>query len=243
MAWFLVRKKAPIEAGLYLGTGILLFTGALVWGALLGDFTTFHLFFGGIAVFATPVAAVAVWSIWLRLRATGPAWLAVAVLLLSLTQLEFGVGLGVLRLWRFGPGAYPPVPVAMLAQVRGLPADAKLAYACRPFEEVSFWDSSLIGLYAHTGQQVVPMCFQAETFGLITGTPISGDVANPLFRWAPQRALYPTASSQPTAASVAAFLKDNGIDYIYADTLHPNTLVPDAIPIARNGETQLLRIP
>ena len=35
------------------------------------------------------------------------------------------------------------------------------------------------------------MCFQAETFGLMTGTPKSADVPSPLFQWAPQRALYP----------------------------------------------------
>jgi len=49
--------------------------------------------------------------------------------------------------------------------------------------------------------------------------------------------------AQPSAARVVSFLKANGIDYIYADALHPNTLVPDAIPIATSGETQVLRIP
>jgi len=243
IAWFMGRKDASIGAGLYVGTAALLVTGALVWGALLADYNTFHLFFAGIAVFATPVAAVAVWSIWRRLRATGHARLAVALLLLCLTQLEFGVGLGVLRLWRFGPGTYPPVPGAILAEIRSLPSDAKLAYACLPFEEVAFWDARLLALDAHTGRRIVPMCFEADTFGLINGTPLSRDRPSPLFRSAPQRALYPDADAKPSTASVAAFLKDNGIGYIYADALHPNTLVPDAIPIATNGETQVLRIP
>ena len=74
MAWFMVRRGGigrggPVRSARWL----VLVTGAVVWGALLGDFTTFHLFFGGIAVFATPVAAVAVWRVWLRLRATGHA--------------------------------------------------------------------------------------------------------------------------------------------------------------------------
>jgi hypothetical protein len=243
IAWFVVRKRAPIEAGIYVGTAVLLVAGAVVWGALLGDFTTFHLFFAGIAVFATPVAAVAVWSIWLRLRTTGRARLAVVVLFLCATQLEFGVGLGALRLWRFGPSKYPPVPIAMLAEIRSLPADAKLAYACRPFEEVAFWDAELLGLDAHSGRRIVPMCFQAETFGLIIGTPISLEIPSPLFQWAPQRVLYPDAGTHPSIDSVVSFLKDHGIEYIYADTLHPNTLVPTAIPVATSGETRVLRIP
>ncbi len=34
-----------------------------------------------------------------------------------------------------------------------------------------------------------------------------------------------------------------GIDYIYADAPHPNSLVPEAILIARSGEAQVLRLP
>jgi hypothetical protein len=243
VAWFLVRRDAPIEADLYLGTAVLLVAGALAWGARLGDFNTFHLFFAGIAVFATPVAAVAVWTIWLRLRATGHARLAVAVLVVSVTQIEFGVAFGVLRLAYFGPGNYAPVPTEMLAAIRSLPQDAKLAYACRPSEELSFWDARLLALDAHTGRRIVPMCFQAESLGGLTGTKMSADIASPLFDGAPQRTLYPDSKAHPSAESVASFLKDNGIDYIYADALHPNSLVPGAIPIATSGDTQLLGIP
>ena len=60
VAWFMVRKERSVEAGLYIGTGALLVAGTLVWGARLADFNTFHLFYGGLAVFAAPVAAVAV---------------------------------------------------------------------------------------------------------------------------------------------------------------------------------------
>src|SRR4029079_4859923 len=71
VAWFMSHRDAPMEAALYLGTIATLVVGAIVWGARLGDFDTVHLFYGGIAVFGTPVAAVAVWSIWRRLRVGG----------------------------------------------------------------------------------------------------------------------------------------------------------------------------
>ena len=239
----MVRRQAPTEAGLYVGTGVLLVTGAIVWGSMLGDFTTFHAFFGGIAVFATPVAAVAVWRVWLRLRAIGRGRLAVAVLLLCAVQSEIGIGLALGRLVTFGPGGLPPIPLEILDAIRGLPADAKVAYACQPFEEAAFWDARFLGVDARTGRRVVPMCFEAETFVAMTGAVPAADVPSPLFQWAPQREIYPDSGAHPSPARVAAFLKDNGIDYIYADTLHPNTLFPDAIPIATEDDTQVLRLP
>ena len=243
VAWFIVRRDRSIQEGLYLGTTVLLVTGALVWGAQLADFNTFHLFFAGLVIFATPVAAVAVWSVWLRLRATGRTRLAVAMLVLCTLQIEFGIGLGIVRLASFGPGKYPPVPVAILEAIRDLPPDAKLAYACLPLEEAGFWSPSEGGLYAHTGRNVVPMCFQAETFPILTGAAISPDIPSPFFQRAPQRELYPTSGAVPSPESVASFLKAKGIDYIYADALHPNSLVPGAVQVATSGETQVLRVP
>ena len=58
-----------------------------------------------------------------------------------------------------------------------------------------------------------------------SGAVLSLEVPNTFFKWAPQQVLYPTASAKPTSTEVAAFLKANGIDYIYADDRHPNTLV------------------
>ncbi len=242
--WFFVRKDRSVQAGLYLGTMILVVAGALIWGARLGDFNSFHLFFGGIAVFATPVAAVAAGAIWLRLRATGHARLAVALAVLVCLQLGLGVASAVTRLQVFGPHTYRPTPVAILDAIEELPPDAKLAYACQPADkEVAFWDARLLGLAAHTDRRIVPMCFESESFGPLTGAPISPDVANPLFLSAPQRALYPDSSSRPSPEAVTTFLKANGIDYIYADKAHPNTLVPDAIPILTVGDTRVLRLP
>jgi len=242
IAWFLVRRERSILEGLYLGTIVLLVTGALFWGWQLADFNSFHVFFAGLVIFGTPVAAVAVWSIWLRLRDAGHKRLAVGILVLCILQIEFGLTLGITRLVSFGPGKYSPVPVAMLEAIRTLPPDAKVAYACQPLEEDGFWYPSEGALAAHAGRDLVPMCFEAETFPRLTGATLSPDIPSPLFRWAPQRKLYPTASTVPSASDVASFLRDNGIEYIYTDKLHPNTLVEDAIPIAQAGEAQLLRI-
>ena len=63
------------------------------------------------------------------------------------------------------------------------------------------------------------------------------------FDLAPQRELYPDASARPSSAAVAAFLKKHGIEYIYADERHPNTLVTDAVPIATSGDAMVLRVP
>ena len=243
IAWFMVRADATIEADLYLGTAALLAAGAIGWGARLGDYNTFHLFFAGIAVFATPVAAIAIWSIWTRLRATGHRALAIVVLVLCGVQLELGAATTIVQLAAFGPHEYAPVPEAVLTGIRALPADAKLAYSCQPFEELAPWDARLLGLDAHTGRRIVPMCFEADFFGQLIGGQKSAAIPNPLFQWAPQRALYPDANARPSPDSVAAFLKANGIDYIYADTMHPNELVPDATPVVTGGTVQVLRIP
>jgi len=243
VAWLLARKAPTVHADMHFGTVMLLVAGAIAWGARLGDFNMFHVLYGGIAVFATPVAAVAVWSIWMRLRVTGHARFAAATLILCVAQVEFGVGLGIVRLELFGPGNYAPVRMDLLAAIRRLPSDAKVAYACRPSEEIMFWDARLLGLDAHTGRRIVAMCFQSEFFGSMTGGQISAEIPSPLFQFAPQRTLYPDSGARPSSARVATFLNDHGIHYIFADAAHPNTLIADAIPIATSGDAQLLRIP
>ncbi len=124
----------------------------VVWGALLGDFTTFHLFFGGIAVFATPVAAVAVWPVWLRLRATGHGRLAIVVLLLCVTQLEFGLGSV-----SSGPGASGLATIRRCRSRRSTRSGAcphrrsLPTRACRSRRSPS-GTRSLLALNAHTGR-------------------------------------------------------------------------------------------
>lgn len=242
-AWVLARRDAPLEAGLYVGTTALLVAGALAWGLRLADFNMFHVFFGGLVVFGTPVAAMAAWSLWMRLRAAGRRSLALVVILLCFTQIEFAASLGILRLQRFGPGNYEPVPLGLLATIRGLPTDAKIAYACQPGEEQSVWDPRLLAIGAHTDRRIVPMCFESDALRQLVGGDPTLDVMSPLFLSAPQRALFPTSSARPSADAVVAFMQANGIDYIYADRVHPNALVPNATPVAAVGEFQLLRVP
>jgi hypothetical protein len=244
VAWLLVRKEAPVQADVYFGTVVLLVAGAIAWGARLGDITMFHVFYGGIAVFATPVAAVAVWMLLERLREKQHLRLAFGLVVVCVIQLELGVVTGILRLQQFGPHIdQEPISVSLLGAIRQLPPDARLAYACRPFDEAGFADPSLLSIDAHTGRRVVPMCFEANFFSTLLGAQRSVQVPNATFRWAPQRTLYPDAEADPSSAAVAAFLKDNGIDYIYADARHPNSLVADAVPIATSGEGQVFRIP
>ncbi len=156
IAWFAVRRERTIESSLYLGTVTLVIIGAVVWGARLGDLNMGYLFFGAIAVFATPVAAVAVWSLWRRLRAGGHARAGVAVLVFCVAQLEVGLGIGIVRLQTYGPGSYSAVPVETLAAIRSLPPGAKLAYSCRPYEEAAFWAPQLVSYDAHTGHRSHP---------------------------------------------------------------------------------------
>lgn len=243
VAWILVRDDEALQMGMYVGTGILLLAGGLVWGARLGDYNMFHAYFGGIALFAIPVAAIALHTVWVRFRASGRRLLALATVLICVLQIETGMGLVILRLQGFGPGTYAPVPLEFLDQIRGLPGDAKLAYSCQPAEEVSFWESKLLGVTAHTGRPMVPMCFQSETLVLKTGTPTSPDRINPLFRSAPQQQLYPNATARPSHDAIVTFLRANGIQYIYADGAHPNELDPEATPVAQTGQFHLLKIP
>ena len=49
--------------------------------------------------------------------------------------------------------------------------------------------------------------------------------------------------ARPSSQEVAEFLKAHDIDYIYADAIHPNSLVPDAVPVAAFSGFELLRVP
>ena len=243
-AWLTMRGSGPVALrGLFAGTVVLLLFGAVVWGARLGDFTMFHVFFGGLAAFGTPAAAVAAWTLWSRWRDAGRMRLAAAAFLACAFQLEIGAVSAVYHLYGFSANDYDPIPQSLLSSIASLETDAKLAYVCREREEVAFWDPRLASITAHTGRRVVPMCFQAELFGLLNETPLSRQTASPLFASAPQRALYPRSKAQPSPASVTAFLREHGIEYIYVDRVHPNSIVPDAITIARSGEFRILRVP
>ena len=240
----LVYRDAPLQADLFVGTLALLVAGAIAWGARLGDFTMFYLFFGGIAVLATPVAVIAVRALWERLRVTRHMKLAAAVVVLCVIQLEWGAWNSTLRMQQFGPsGSIEPIPVSLLDAIRRLPPDAELAYSCSPYSEISFGVPELLTIDAHAGRRVVPICFNAEVLSTLSGAEPSETEPNLYFASAPQRVLYPDPSSDPSSASVSAFLKEHGIGYIFADAQHPNTLVDDAIPIASSGDAMVLKVP
>jgi hypothetical protein len=241
IAWILHRRETP-QADLYLGAMALLIAGAIGWGARLRDFTMFYLLFAGIAVFATPVAVIAVRILWERLRARRHPGLSVGLVVVCLVQLELGVASGIARLEGFG-ASDESISVSLLQAIRQLPAEAKLAYSCGPFDEVAWGTPQLLTIDAHTGRRVVPMCFEAEFPNTLLGAPRSEHVKSQFFEGAPQSAVYPDADARPSSETIAKFLRDHGIDYIYVDARHPNSLVDDAVPVATSGRGTVLRIP
>jgi hypothetical protein len=243
VGWFLARRKPGFQADLYLGTIALLAAGALIWGARLGEFTMFHAFFGAIAVFATPVAAIGVRTVWKHLRTSNHRLLAVALIALCAIQLDLGLVNGVFRLQSFGPHDHEPAPVGILTAIKDLPADAKLAYACSQSEEIGFATPGLLSIDAHTGHRVVPMCFATELLTALVGAAPSAQTPSMFFQGAPQATLYPTAEAKPSSSDVIMFLKGHGIQYIFADATHPNTLVNDAVVVASIGGAEVLKIP
>ena len=62
-------------------------------------------------------------------------------------------------------------------------------------------------------------------------------ISSQFFRGAPQMKLYPTSTTQPSTAAIRAFLAEHQIGYIYADSRHPNTLVPGAVLLATSGDS------
>lgn len=226
-----------------IGTLALLLAGAIGWGARLGDFTTFHLLYGGIAVFGAPVAAVACCLVWRELRAGGHRRLGIAGLVVAGAQLVVGMSFGFIRLQQFGPAEFEPISTTLLDAIRQLPADAKVAYSCHGFQELAFWDPKLISIDAHTARRVVPMCFEPDFYSWLNGAELTPTTESPLYSKAPQRMLYPNAEAHPSADAIVAFMRGYGIDYIYADAVHPNTLIPDARLIFGTDRGQLLAIP
>jgi hypothetical protein len=237
-------SNARVIAWVWVGTMAILGAGAVAWGARLGDFTMFHAFYGGIAVFAVPAAAAGMWMLVRVLQARRYLRLALAMIVLSGAQIAIGVIPTVQRLEQFGPHAFAPIPVSILATIQNLPPGAKLAYTCPPMGEIGFfWDPRLVSVDAHTGHRIVPLCFQAEVFGPLNGGSSDPDLISPLFELAPQRIIYPNSTATPSTEVVSAFMRANGIEYIFADADHPNTLDPSARTIASSGDVKVLQLP
>ena len=240
--WRSRRTRDP-AAGFYLGAIVLLVAGAIGWGLRLSEFTMFYLLFAGIAVYGSAIAAVALWVVVSDLLHSGHRQVAMLIAALAVIQLTIGTMGTTLRVEALGVAQYEPIPSAIVQGIAGLPADAKLAYSCGPMDEISFGVPQLVTIDVITARRVVPMCFEREYPSIILGAPRDIMVPSQFFRGSPQEELYPTATSTPSTAEVRAFLAKYDIHYIYADPAHPNTLVPDAEPVAASGDVRVLRVP
>jgi hypothetical protein len=238
---FLARRGNRLLSDACVAASFVVTAGALLWGWRLASFNAFYLFFGAIAAFATPVAAVAAWWLLNRHWTTHRRSVGIALAVICLVQLELGALIGLNRIG--GESPYEPIPDGMLESIRRLPDNAKVAYACQSFEEISFVNSKLLSIDAHTSRRIIPLCFEPDVNGSLLGAEVSDQVADAGFALAPQSELFPDAAARPSPAAVKAFLARYRIDYLYADAAHPNTLVPDAVPVAAVGAFQLLRVP
>jgi len=149
-------------------------------GSKLGDFTMFYLFFGGIAVIATPVAVIAVRMLWERLRGTGHRKLAAAVVVVCVIPARLlDSGTPPCGCQQFGHnGSVEPIPVSLLTVIGQLPLDAKLAYRCSAYSETAFGTPQLLTIDAHAGRRTVPICFNAEILSTQVGAEPSETVPN-----------------------------------------------------------------
>lgn len=241
-AWRTRRQRGPV-ADLCLGVMALLIAGAIGWGARLSEFTMFYLLFAGIAVYATPVAAAAVWSLICHLRLSGHGILAVVLAALCVIQLQIGVKAATVWLQALGVATFEPIPTTLLQSIAELPGNARMAYSCGPAEEIAFGVPQLLTVDVVTARRVIPMCFEPEFPSILLGAKPNLTIPSQFFRRAPQMELYPTSTAAPTPGAILAFLRKYDIGYIYADARHPNTLVPDAVIVASSGDAQVLRVP
>lgn len=234
-----LRASRPGLASILAGATLAIVTAAVGWGATYASFNSFHLLFGGIAVIGVPAMLVAVGHLWGRIPRA--ARLTVAAALVA--QLGLGATVTLSRLATTNPTDYEPIPIAILDEIKRLEPDAKLAYECRPLEEMSTWLPRLVSLDAHTGRRVIPLCFRAYSLASMLGQSLDAEVVDPAFSIAPQSALFPTAKARPAEGQLIAFLRANGVRYLFVDATHPNTLLPGAVPFRTSGSTQLLRVP
>ena len=241
IAWLRVSAADALRANLYLATMAILVAGAIGWGVRDGDFNQFYVFFSAITVFGAPASAVALWSLWTDARASGRKLVAMGIAALCVAQLEFGAVIAVHRVAQFGPDNRE-IPMSVLTAIKRLPPGSPIAYACELGVEVTYDTPSLLALTAYSGHPIVPVCFEMDRFGVMAGAELDPTRPNGDW-WAPQKQLFPDATTQPSAEAVASFLDRYGIHYLYVDSRHPNTLAPDATSIAESGGYQLLEVP
>jgi hypothetical protein len=243
VAWDRIQRIDPRVGWLALVSVVAVVAGTAAWGVLVADLNTFHLMFGPVLAALTPVSVIVLLWFLDRARQHGRRSLATAILILTLGQTVLAALIAVMQLQAFGPLAYAPTPIAAITTLRDLPRDSKAAYACDAVENFAPWDASLVSIDAHTGVRMIPMCFIADRPRRILGRELDARIESPYFAVAPQRQLYANADARPPTAMVRSFLRANGIDVIYADAAHPNTLDPDAIRIASVGDVVIYRVP
>jgi hypothetical protein len=243
IAWLLVRRRQHDLAAMLMAAMSIVGGGAIAWGLRLGEFTMFHVFYGAIVVFATPMAVAAIVVLWARLRDGGRGLIALALIAVTVFQVQLGVFSSGSQLIQFAARGYQPVPLEIMSAIRGLESEAKIGYACHQREELVYWDPRLLSIDLHTARRIIPLCFQADILGPMVGGDVSREAVAPQFALAPQSELFPTADTQPTPAEVSAFMRRQGIGYLYVDATHPNSLVPEAVPVIVRGDTRLLRLP
>jgi hypothetical protein len=243
IAW-LIRRASTVERSLYLFVVAQVAFGAVIWGARLADPNAFYFYFAGLAVFAPPIAAIATLEVVAMLRGRRRLLLAAGVNVVALVQIVWGAGFKTMpALVVSGPLAErDPIPVEVLDRIRTLPADARLAYACRSLEEATFAQPQLLSIDVHTARRVVPLCFEADGSSWLVGGLRDPSIPNESFVWAPQRGLYPDAAAQPSEAAVATWLRTNGIQYVYVDSWRPSPVGEFATPLLAVGSVQLLRL-
>ena len=125
-------------------------------GARITDFNMFYVFFGGIAAFATPMAATATVSLVERLKQTKRLRLAAGAIVLGALQLSWGAGIGVSKLQQSGPlGDFEPIPAPCWRRSSSSSRrQARLRFL--PFGEATFAEPQLMSIDAHTSRRVVP---------------------------------------------------------------------------------------
>ena len=243
LAW-LIRAGSKLERSLDVFVMAMVAFGAGVWGARLADVNAFYAYFAGLAVFAPPIAAIAVLRILEWLRDRRRLMLAAGLNILAIAQITWGTGFETMpALVASGPlPERDPIPIEVLSRIRALPADARLAYSCRPLEEATFAQPQMLSIDLHTGRRVVPLCFQADGSSWLVGGLRDPSIPNESFTWAPQRELYPDVAARPSEAEVATWLRTKGIEYVYVDTWRPSPVGEHATPVVTVGRVQLLRL-
>ena len=188
------RRRQPVVAWICLGVIIIVVFGAVAWGARLDDFNMFHVFFGGVAVFAVPVAAVAMWLVWRRLRSSRPRIAAtVAILWCRAARVEHDEH-------DHTPSRARPTDSQRSSADGGHGRDPRLAGRCPTCLPMSTARRILVRRlepieHRRTpGRRVVPMCFQGDVFSRLNGAKATRTWPPRVSRWRRNR----TSTQVPT---------------------------------------------